>query len=335
MQKKQAIIVAIVIVLAAAFGAFAYVSTVGKTQPSANANQPGNANEPGPVGSGAAAFGEAETIAVGETAEWDDGLEVKLERIDDSRCQPGVVCIWQGELSATFTISGGTTAGSRELRLGTETAQRASIGGYSFVLQGATATSVTLRVEKLVAVQPGPKDNLIRVSTPAPNALVSSPLRIEGEARGTWYFEASFPVKLLDANGKQVAAHYATALGEWMTEDFVPFASTLEFAKPATATGTLVLQKDNPSGLPEHDDEIRIPVRFVADGGGTTLAPCKKSGCSGQVCSDDEVMTTCEYREEYACYKTATCERQADGQCGWTPTPALASCLSDARPSAL
>ena len=31
---------------------------------------------------------------------------------------------------------------------------------------------------------------------------------------------------------------------------------------PATSTGTLVLQKDNPSGLPEHADELRIPVRF-------------------------------------------------------------------------
>jgi hypothetical protein len=24
-----------------------------------------------------------------------------------------------------------------------------------------------------------------------------------------------------------------------------------------------VLKKDNPSGLPEHDDQLRIPVRFV------------------------------------------------------------------------
>jgi hypothetical protein len=104
--------------------------------------------------------------------------------------------------------------------------------------------------------------DLIRVTAPVANAEVDSPLTITGDARGTWYFEASFPVKLYDANGKLLASHYATAQGEWMTENFVPFTSTITFATPTTATGTLVLEKDNPSGLPEHDNSITIPVRF-------------------------------------------------------------------------
>jgi hypothetical protein len=54
---------------------------------------------------------------------------------------------------------------------------------------------------------------------------------------------------------------------------------------------------------------------------------CVKTGCSGQVCSDEEVMTTCEYRLEYACYQNATCERQDDGECGWTQNEELVSCL--------
>ena len=58
---------------------------------------------------------------------------------------------------------------------------------------------------------------------------------------------------------------------------------------------------------------------------------CFVGGCSGQVCSDrDDVITTCEWREEYACYQTATCERQADGACGWTQTEELQACLSGA-----
>jgi hypothetical protein len=57
---------------------------------------------------------------------------------------------------------------------------------------------------------------------------------------------------------------------------------------------------------------------------------CKKTGCSGQICSDEEVMTTCEWRPEYACYRTARCERQANGKCGFTQTPELIACL--ARP---
>lgn len=56
---------------------------------------------------------------------------------------------------------------------------------------------------------------------------------------------------------------------------------------------------------------------------------CKPSGCSGQVCSDQEIMTTCEFRQEYACYQTARCERQATGTCGWTMTKELGACLAN------
>ena len=103
---------------------------------------------------------------------------------------------------------------------------------------------------------------LIRITTPASNALITSPLTVTGEARGNWYFEASFPVRLLDGEGNQIALGIAQAQGEWMTTEFVPFIATLTFANPTTNTGTLVLEKDNPSGLPEHDDQVRIPVRF-------------------------------------------------------------------------
>lgn len=55
---------------------------------------------------------------------------------------------------------------------------------------------------------------------------------------------------------------------------------------------------------------------------------CIVGGCAGQVCSDQEgLVTTCEWREEYACYQDATCERQADGACGWTMDGTLQACL--------
>lgn len=56
---------------------------------------------------------------------------------------------------------------------------------------------------------------------------------------------------------------------------------------------------------------------------------CKKTGCSGTVCSTEDVVTTCEYRPEYACYRKATCERQPDGACGWAQTPELTACLAN------
>ena len=91
---------------------------------------------------------------------------------------------------------------------------------------------------------------------------MTSPLVVAGEARGFWYFEADFPARLLDADGRAIATRPVRARGAWMTRDFVPFADTLRFDAPATATGVLVLEKSNPSDLPEHAAAVRIPVRF-------------------------------------------------------------------------
>lgn len=57
---------------------------------------------------------------------------------------------------------------------------------------------------------------------------------------------------------------------------------------------------------------------------------CFVGGCSGQICSDQEgAISTCEFRPEYACYQTATCEAQGDGECGWTETAELSACLAN------
>lgn len=121
----------------------------------------------------------------------------------------------------------------------------------------------SMQVSVPEVVPPSSKDDLIVVDAPLPNALVESPLVISGRARGTWYFEASFPVKLYDEAGTLLGVTPAQAQGEWMTTEYVPFKVVLAFTKPTTPTGTLVLEKDNPSGLPQYANELRIPVRFV------------------------------------------------------------------------
>jgi len=107
------------------------------------------------------------------------------------------------------------------------------------------------------------KTDLIRLNSPRPNQVVESPLTISGEARGYWFFEADFPVVLVDWDGLIIAEGYATADGDWMTEDFVPFEATLTFEKPDYGeNGALILLKDNPSGLPENDDALEVPILF-------------------------------------------------------------------------
>jgi hypothetical protein len=108
----------------------------------------------------------------------------------------------------------------------------------------------------------GIKD-LVSVTSPYIGQKVSSPLVVTGSARGTWYFEASFPVELKNAAGATLAQVPAQAQGEWMTTNFVPFKATLTFpAQPAGSKGTLILHKDNPSGDPARDQSVSIPVTF-------------------------------------------------------------------------
>ena len=145
-----------------------------------------------------------------------------------------------------------------------------------------------------IVISSANKDDLIWVLDPLPNQKVTSPLTVSGEARGNWYFEASFPVKLLDANGSILAQEPAQAQGEWMTTEYVPFEVTLTFPKPSTSTGTLVLEKDNPSGLPEHANELRIPVSFETSGRAVSLyyynANEDKDASGNILCSDRGIV---------------------------------------------
>jgi hypothetical protein len=107
-----------------------------------------------------------------------------------------------------------------------------------------------------------PKEDLIIVENPKAGEEISSPLFISGKARGFWFFEASFPIELVDENNNLISQSIVQAKGEWMTEDFVPFETLLNFSNPKTEKGFLIFRKDNPSGLKEHDDELKVPVVF-------------------------------------------------------------------------
>ena len=112
---------------------------------------------------------------------------------------------------------------------------------------------------------PCPKEDLIQIEAPMANTVIVSPLIIKGKARGFWFFEADFPIKLFDENNNLIATAIAQAKEDWMTEDFISFEVELKFENPGTEKGTLVLEKDNPSGLPENADELRVPVLFAEE----------------------------------------------------------------------
>jgi len=107
-----------------------------------------------------------------------------------------------------------------------------------------------------------PVTDVASVTAPAANATVTSPLHVTGVAPANWYFENSFPVQLVDAQGNTIAEAPATPRVNWM-ENTEPkeFAATLTFS--ATGPATLVLQEDN-SGDRPMPRETRVPVVLAA-----------------------------------------------------------------------
>ena len=102
----------------------------------------------------------------------------------------------------------------------------------------------------------------ITVSKPKRHSVVTTPLTVEGWARGNWFFEGSAPAIMTDSTGKVLATGTLHALGDWMTTDYVAFRGIFSYALPITKTGTLILRNDNPSGDPDKQKELYIPVVF-------------------------------------------------------------------------
>ena len=112
------------------------------------------------------------------------------------------------------------------------------------------------------------------VETPKNGALVQSPLLVKGKARGNWFFEASFPIFIVDWDGKIIAQSHAEAVldpnnpeSTWMTTEFVEFQGIIEFPRQNMPNdflkrGAIIFHNDNPSGLPENDKALEIPILF-------------------------------------------------------------------------
>jgi len=133
------------------------------------------------------------------------------------------------------------------------------------------------------------KKDLIRINSPRPNQVIQSPLVITGEARGFWFFEASFSVVLTDWNGLIIAEGIATAKSDWMTTGFVPFEATLTFTVDKNMysnNGLLILKKDNPSGLPQNNDALEIPIVFAG-----VTAPSKACTQEAKLCPDGSYVS--------------------------------------------
>ena len=108
---------------------------------------------------------------------------------------------------------------------------------------------------------PGEEEGIF-VFSPKKDQTIESPLKIEGQARGPWYFEAQFSAELYDNEDSHLGTAILTAKDDWMTDDFVPFEGSLEFSGASSDLGFLRFLSANPSGLPENQKTFELPIEF-------------------------------------------------------------------------
>ncbi|OGF31478.1 hypothetical protein A2533_01390 [Candidatus Falkowbacteria bacterium RIFOXYD2_FULL_35_9] len=138
--------------------------------------------------------------------------------------------------------------------------------------------------------QPNNTNDQIVVLTPIVGATVSNPINFSGRARGTFFFEGSFPVSLRKPNGEVVASSFATAQGEWMTTEFVNFTGQLEFNYADIDDGrmNLVFTKDDPSGRALTSEDSKAVGIYIQDAPDTS-----KFSIYFQNDSIDEALNSC------------------------------------------
>lgn len=174
----------------------------------------------------------------------------------------------------------------------------------------------------------------IQIVDPHSGAEVVNSMSLQGFARATWFAQGIASADVLNEKNQKIGAFTLRSDSNSNTNAFVAFTGTITYGDPGTKTGYLVFKKANPTSDPKKDSSLWLPVRFKETNSGSSfLTPpgqseCRRTGCSGQICSDSDIITTCEYRAEFTCFQNARCERQQNGTCGFTQTSELQSCLS-------
>jgi hypothetical protein len=89
---------------------------------------------------------------------------------------------------------------------------------------------------------------------------VDEGFEVKGSVSGSWFFEGSFPVRVLNMQGEIVKSIPVTTQDDWMTEDLVSFSFKLDTQFKGESIVVLRFEKSNPSGLEENDDSVQISI---------------------------------------------------------------------------
>jgi hypothetical protein len=104
------------------------------------------------------------------------------------------------------------------------------------------------------------KGVVLTLTSPDSQGDLSCPLNISGSITGSWYFEADFPVRLVDAAGTELYTVIAQAQEDWMTSEDVDFNALVNCDDNELDGASLVFVKDNVSDLGALDDEVVVEL---------------------------------------------------------------------------
>jgi hypothetical protein len=214
------------------------------------------------------AGGGTVTLRIGESGTVADVSLIPREVVEDSRCPIDVQCIQAGRVRVRVTLGSGMGTADQVFLVGepiTTEAESVTLTEVTPVKMSQkeikdTDYRFTFKVVPQKITYQNASTDLIVVDTPPVGAVTGRQFRVTGKARGTWFFEASFPVKIVDPRGKTIFATPAEAQDDWMTEEFVPFIANITVPETFIGPATLVLEKDNPSGMKEKDASVSFPI---------------------------------------------------------------------------
>lgn len=108
--------------------------------------------------------------------------------------------------------------------------------------------------------------DLVKLDSPEGESTITSPLKVEGKARGIWFIDGGFPVYLRAGSGEVIASTTANPStgkkGFATSTDFVFFQAELEFQKPSVEEAKLILEEPGVSGFSTEPAKKKIKLYF-------------------------------------------------------------------------
>ena len=109
---------------------------------------------------------------VGDAQILPNGTTLTLTQIDDSRCKPGVQCIWAGEFTTTWTVTQNTL--TKTFTLGTVRTISTTTANYTYTLDTAEDRTATIHVSAPTTATVGTTGTVTGTVTVSPLCPVES-----------------------------------------------------------------------------------------------------------------------------------------------------------------